>query len=1159
MFFRDTLVPVTYYEYKWLMEIVCSTRGYHFTTTESGVPRARPIHGPEGEACRFVYQTLRVLPISKLYFETGIESGGSNRIMLEAIARLYTHDSPSLQGLALKYNLPIDSNDWDWAYASRYVDLLEGGLMQILLKDVDTLLPRTFDGESALTLYAKTPKLRQGLLARYKRWNPQGVKENPRILDYLESDFADWCGTINIDPDRVDAYVAESVIGAYMGRYFFPHWDSKYLKLYTQGKQRVMYEGALLDTADTLTIEIKEDPTIDFQATMADMLELSTIMFRHSTAKAKSAKYIDLQYSVLEWYIDTYFKSALSTLNVLYMQVFENKYKNLDRIADVRKIPNILRLSTDYKVNRVPTATVDTTLSSRIENNKRFLSVIYDLYPEIDVSSITRHINRHAVRYQAGLTRSKTDSNYPFFKVGTDIVSCDSIEPQGTEMQLLLAMFPDLEVDPTTESIQSADLNNLLNQKQGYIVTDEGYRKFSLLIRTLKELDDLNEFLVNHGMSIADLNSVNYLTNEYYSIISDLDGVLYDRLSHTWKAEHPSGSGIIDPYTDGYVAVDVRLNSNAVKLNSNAEVKEFLSSRQTDFSPSTVNLQEIGAIHVTKPPAVVETTKTIQLLKTTKPPFLDNELLWNRALIRMNIRYHNELLLDNHVTKFNIYSERSEFPKCMWDETVNFMSKFSEDGLFHMLGDLVTMLDLIDCMSGVNSEEHTAFIAAIDMVSPTLRYNIASLLDALRSKNARPIMFTTEDRHGDFIMQMGRMVAKLEFSNPTSEPFTFAFADYHFRGDTVIHQGMPIGLIGFRKQVDKLRMLYATKTGFDTRIVQQEESFGETALSLTMLCVAYFKTLHSLNTRYLLKFLPVDTEQMQAACAHTNPYWRLKDLILAKNLSLALINRIYTQYVTKINDSLSVYNREHANPNGKYKVYATFGIVNTLGVTQDLKRLLSSINQVFQDLKAGVPEQEYLAQMDNLHIDYAKNSMTSLRFDEAYNRLLYHVLLASVSEWFQSTQMLLDVNRVCDEILQAKMDLRKQLHLEKSTLKGLNLDSQSKLIESRLRQIISKPHSELAAKFRALTISSANDMEAHRRIQKICGIPLSMVSRDATGFLKNPDGKYYSCKWGDDSLAFIKDNGIVLVCKLSVDNTEDIKDSVELFFITNLSDSLDWS
>lgn len=1142
MFFKDTIVPVTYYEYKFLVEIACSMRGYSYKVKGAIRGSAVPNPGLEAETCRFVYQTLRKLPISKLYYETETPKEHSEREILNAIVKLYSRSMIPLQVIFEKYGLIADEVSWE--RADQYITVLEDGLMDVILRDVNEMLPRIFDGEPVLSIYAKIPKLRQGLRNRYRNRNPQDTKDNPDLLDYLEADFCEWCGGMNIDPDRVDAYVAESVIGMYMGNYFFPHWETTKLKEYTGGRQRVMFEGSILDVSNTESIALKEDPHIDFQQTMEDMLRLSVIMFRHSTAKSKNSNFIDLQYSVLEWYIDMYFDQALQLLNLYYKYISQGKYDMLEKTKlSSSKAPNILQLSTEYKVNRVPASTVDNTLLARIDNNKTFLTMIYRIYGNIDLSNITGYINRHAFRYEAGMSRSKTDSNYPFFKDKVDIINGQDIKDGSQEMQLLMAMFPSLKPDPTTGQLTIEDITKLTSQKQGYVVTDEGYEKFALLVKTLKELDDLNEFLLNHGMSMADLNSVNYLTNEYYAIISDLDGVLYDRLANVWNQEHPRSNE--DPYTDG-------IPTETVRFKSNAEVKEFLTSRKDDYSPSSVNLQDISQFRVTRKVDLQNEAASIQLLKSTAPKnfALDREA--NYALLRIAMQFHEEKLTSDTVTKFDIYSRDANLVQSIWNETLRFMETFSMKRLACMMGDFVTLLYVQDRMTGSKSKQHEEIIRALESISPTFRYNVVTLMNQLIERK-QPIAYLNLSE------QMGSMINRTRYGDQESPRFNFAFEELEITSTKFMHRGMVIGSAGVRKVVDAIRMKYTKVDGFDMRIAGIERKFGENTLSLTALCLAYFKIAYTVTDCYLRMFLPVDAAYIYGNHSAVNDFWAQKDKLLAKKYSLSLIQKISEDYVHRINQALKIYNLQQSNPSAKYRTYSSFAIISMLGITQDLKRLISNLSQVYQELKSGAPEQEFLSRLDALNVEYPKNSKAAYRMDESYNRMLYHIVLVGACEWFQSTQMLLDVNKVCDDILKVKNDLKKNLHLEKSTSKNYDMDDDYKLIASRLKQIMETPQSDLANRYRAMIIAAGNRRDIDNKIQQICGSPASMIPTDKYGFLKNPDGQYYTCRISEDERAFIKSDGIVFVCNLVVDNTIESKDAVKFFLITELDDNLNWS
>lgn len=1162
MFFRDTVVTANYYEYKFLVEIVCCNRGYSFIPDKRGNSRVVDVQTVVGAACRFVYQTLRVIPISRLYYETQTPANHSEREILTAITKLYSSQGTPVQNIIDKNNLPCVRLPWH--RAPEYIKLLEGGLMDDIIQEVNSIVPRLFNGEPVLSIYAHTPKLRQGLRDRYRHRNLAKVMEFPELLDQLEMDFCDWCGNMSIDADRVDAYVVESVVGSYMGRFFFPWWDKYKLREYTEGRQRIAYEGNMLDVSSTESIALIDDPNIDFHQTMVDLRTLSVQMFGHSTAQAKNSDNLDLQYSVLEWYTELKFKKYLDLLNQYYVLIQRGQ---LDRMDDIlpenARSSNMLQLSTEYGVFR--TRQIDNTMKARIKNNRDFLTMVYSKYADVKLETITGDINSRATSYSMMMTRDKMDSNYPFFKPGLDICPIATFfKPESRTRQnvrvsrILQTMHPEIRPD-TKGEVTDAQLRAIVSKNINNVVTDEGYKKYALVIRALRELDNLSEFLENHGMSIADICGVNYLTTEYYEIISDLDGMLYDRLVTTWRDERGS---VEEAFDDGY-------NATVVSWLSNVEVLDLLKTKRSNTLPSKVDRKTIGVVD--RDIAYLAAAKQLPLLRVSLPNAFVTEREVNAGLARINLRFRdNSVFSETNVTAFELYNN-SALNQVIWEETLKFISNYSVENLAYLLGDMVMLLYLLDKIMGAQSALHQEFIEELNKLSQPFRFSIVNTLGHLRLNSVgsnnpadavlnKIVQSVLDQKHvkepKDYrwgYTDVSKYLGRIIMSYGPKGPLKFVFERVIFDKSGPMLGGMPISSTQLRNLLADCRLKYKDDKGISPAL-KRIESEKEGALSLTTICYMYYKYTHLITRAYLDKCTLQDLRIFTRLSRPVNIFWMQKDLLLARQMCLNLISDLYSKYVVKINTVISCYNEEQRDPKSSYKIFASLNAAAIIGDVQTLQSRVAELSDAYQELKSGAPEETILTVLDSLDIAYVR-SATAVMCDPKYNRMIQGMMLSGVYAWFSNMQLSANITQVQDSLLKIKDSVKKELDLERVRSKSFNVNKQAQLTNYVLTQILSDKTSVLSDKYRTMLISG-NRVALEEKIEQLYGSSINLIPADSNGFIKNQRGDYFSAVINNKHLAFLNKVGIVFICDAKLESVS-VADT-RICYVTDLGDDVTW-
>ena len=1165
MFLNDTVVSVINFVYKLLVEIASNQIGYTISTkpiAKTGLEGRKVVNnmGDDARACRFVYQTLRVIPISTLYYETNTPMGGSDKDILGAVAKLYSSETRSIQSIFADYGLRVD-NTIDWGFENSAVNILESGLMAVVLDKAERLVPCIFNGEPVLKMYAKLPQMRVGLWNRYKKSYKHLVQDNPGLLEVLEQDWFDWAGRVHIDADRADAYVAESILGTYMGRFFFTQWNKERLQELQRTRQRVIYEGSALDLSARESIAIREDPHIDFHQAMTDILDLSNYMFFHSTASRKNKDNLLLQYSVLEWYTKKTFNEVLKTLNGLYRDLQNGKtdwsQESIQKASEA-KSHDILRLSTELGVSRQET--IDNTMKERIRRNIAWLDEMYEKYGEIDISNITEEINRYMLQHSLQVGRDKQDSDYPFFKDKEDVIVYSDSDRFPKVAELIGAM--NVGADGTRLGEDPRQFNELLASHRYYVVSDSGYQKMALLLRTLKALDDLNIYLRNHDMSIADLDSVNYLDNTYYAMTDDLEGVLYSRMNRAWVQEHSiSDSNWKDLYDDG-------IQTSSASYLSNVEVRRTLAARSKQTEVERVDLSKLSDLKVVDRPQVRSEFEVIPLLKETKPVDYELEKELNGCLATLCMRFwgdywkHDQAIKDttkSYVTKFPIYSPSKNYSSYIWEQVTTFMENFNKYDLAVMLGDFIHLMYLEKKLFGQGSPRYQTLLSTLEAISSDLRINLVRALDTLEAQIPTLGYLSAGAQFGARFLK-----GYVDEGKNQGPLFSFVFENLviDLNSGKCTYGGSVIGNPEMKSVIERIKLRYSTAAGFDTEIVNKEHQLVQSrkvpTISLTHLSVLYFTTVNALIDAYLSKFLPVGIAQ----CKSSNicEYWAKRDQVFARQGALVLIGRIYEDYITKINRILGAYNDVLKN-NLKFKTYASLALSKGMGIAQSLKQFSLSLLKLHQDLKAGVPQDELLAEMDKLQINYVQNIKANNFMDLDYCSMLHNIVLTDACEWIQNIQVPTEINQICDSIMQVRRVLRKDLSLDITQAKRYETRDYQKYYDSCLDYAVTKAREdkESMTQLMSLTIAAGNHRGIEKQLSRITGMPSSMRLQGRSGFLKNPEGRYYNASVSETELAFLRYDGVVCICDVDVDNSTVGGRAAKFVLLSELSDDLEWN
>ena len=1190
MFYRNTINSINRLEYKLLFEVACEQAGYTFVIASPAHFKIKKNTDEDAPVYRWAYQTLRWMPISSLYYYTGVTDDLTSGSMAQAIRAFFSLDPYNLKKILQQNEIKLDARDE--RYLEQHLSVMQNKLIPKIELAVNRMIPQLGNGENILSIYTYTAQLRNGVRQRYRAENKELIKENPWLLDALELDFHEWFRSVNIDPERQDTYVAENVIGAYMGNYFFKEWNDRNKPVYLGSTQRIMYSGEYLDVQNTEVVQLPDVPQIDFHQTMSDVVQLSRELFSHATA-SRRGDYIVLQYSVLEWYVNKYLKQTLNELNHVYKAILNGNTSNLQKEAmKESSVYSYLALNTEFQVNRRPRNTVDNALLTRIGVNQNFLDRMHSAYKQISISNLTSSINSKVLERAATSKDGKSDSNYPFFREGQDIsIPGDDLRSDYL-FEILDAKYPNLEIKkrikqgvPREQIIAYLTLN-----KASIVITDAGYEKFALVIRCMQELDELNNFLLEHGMSVADLNSVSVLTPEYFEIVQDLSGVLYDKLSNPWRESHSGAQG------DLWDGIEARV----LTYITNSDVREMLSKPTMEAGDYHVDINTIKDKAIERP---LKRAKKVKEIKYLRPIFSKEDIrgvVYCNILSQLHRVAYPKVYVGEYITEADVYQDgRSKDPTdAIRDHIYRHIHPWDPNSIVTTMGNFAILLNILYKLIPSGSRSGTPQILSdlrsteIARIQPKLerlgvswkiirdtlvRMNL-SLLPAITDETKR----LDDDYRLEGLVQvtskafeMGQRIMKVATNSQGTcdlQGWGMVLGDLIVRTTGMYDSRQGRELI--RSEVDKkfndwtvndkISKIIAVESGITSKMVnrimevQREKGVAQEGikkvLGVITFMYCYYIMLHEVSSTVLDIYSPQweGIHWEGGSCK----YWAIKDALHAKILAYNLRSSFQARYINPINKMLEVYNTYQSMGNGTvYRTYVSLAVVDLKGMFLEMKANIIQIEDLYRKLRSGVDEESYLADMDELKIEYPINILSSHRMDSKYPRELYSILLQDVVIRSRNSGLVADIDSLLNEIQNMQDSLKKRLCPKADIARGLHSDMFMKVVESRLRAITKDSNNPLYRKYLFMCIQVGRDSETQNKMRQFFGASSEHLVTDALGFIKNHEGQYYCAKPTTDSVMFMHRSGVAFLCDIEFDAEDQ---GVTLIAVTELDNGIVW-
>lgn len=495
---------------KSLFEIVCDELGYEFVRQAQGKVKLKS--GNEGAFGRVVYRVISITPISqiqsvvsKTFFPNGTDEG----IDMVRYITLYLTTSEFLADYERQVENTRQITKNDWSNASALIN--DPNFLQRVEDMVYSKAAQLNDTVNIFMMYSRVSDLRIGLRRSIINKKRPGMKSdnralflsNPDLDIALENEFWKWLQTnIQLHEDRNDTIVMTKVIGSYLNSYFAPYWYKKLVAGYVTNNVETEVYGEKLSKASILTMSYLPHVDIDVYDVMDRVRNVSYSLFAHSKPGLDQRK-SPLQYTLLEYYVSRILNQNVMEINSNYVDVVKSTRHMVTYNSIIRRnVPGIFQLRTDYGASRMTDA--DPSFVKRINANKRLVSLIDKLREDMGIKNVLDRFNS-IIQYShanSDLYSATQGSNRPY------------IREQDRQVIIVRDFLDNSEYADTCS-----------------VISDDGYKLITEIVRCLCDLDKLDLALRKYGLTITDMPHVRTLEKTVYSKILTVDNLV----AHIYK------------------------------------------------------------------------------------------------------------------------------------------------------------------------------------------------------------------------------------------------------------------------------------------------------------------------------------------------------------------------------------------------------------------------------------------------------------------------------------------------------------------------------------------------------------------------------------------------------------------------------------------------